>query len=578
MNADHKSIEDWMNDVRRGTVRLPRFQRDETWTPSLVSDFIEAVLLKRPLGVFLVLRVISNDQPFETRSIAEAVNNGEMCKEHLLDGQQRLMALWRAFKDTYDGYAFYAEFEETPENSYKFTKVASFTRGGRNRKWIGKPNSEFAEKRIPISVLEPSMDGTNRATAWKHEATNDAESSRRLAVIVDELRSIVGKTLIPFLAMPEETDPDQAIDTFIKSNTSSVRLNAFEIAVAQFEAAIPASRRKSSPSLRDLVDAVKHRLPQVVRLEGESNIGDLVLKVACVRNNMKPTYGNYGKIISTLEKDWKSLFNGLKWAAEFLKEEHILDARILPSTVPLRVLSALQPLIPEKGDKLSKGRRLLRKYLWRSFVTDRYERDANGRLFEDFKALKVAFEDETLVVKCSSTEPENIFSLALPEKEDILAAGWPASKGILKRAILAVSTIKGARDVATGRRISDQSVKTREHHHIFPDNLLKSFAEGENPNLALNCMLLEAPTNNNWRDEWPGDYLIERVERSDLKGEKAREEIETRLESHYIPADLVMKAKRKSEMNLAKSYQAFLTKRAKIIMEVFEKLCEGEDL
>ena len=43
MNADHKSIEDWMNDVRRGTVRLPRFQRDETWAPSLVSDFIEAV-------------------------------------------------------------------------------------------------------------------------------------------------------------------------------------------------------------------------------------------------------------------------------------------------------------------------------------------------------------------------------------------------------------------------------------------------------------------------------------------------------------------------------------------------------
>ena len=392
------------------------------------------------------------------------------------------------------------------------------------------------------------------------------------------MRSVVGKTLIPFLAMPEETDPDQAIDTFIKSNTSSVRLNAFEIAVAQFEAAIPASRRKSSPSLRDLVDEVKHKLPQVARLEGESNIGDLVLKVACVRNNVKPTYGNYTKIISTLEKDWKYLFNGLEWAARFLEEEHILDARILPSTVPLRVLSALQPLIPEKGDKLSKGRRLVRKYLWRSFVTDRYERDANGRLFEDFKALKAAFEDETFVVKCSSTEPENIFSLALPEKEDILAAGWPATKGLLKRAILAVSTIKGALDVGTGSPISEQSIRTREHHHIFPDNLLKSFAEDTNPNLALNCMLLEAPTNNNWRDEWPGDYLIERVEKSDFKGEKAEKDIRSRLESHYIPAGLVMKAKRKSKTNLAEAYQAFLTKRAETIRAVFKKLCEGENL
>jgi len=90
MNADHKSIEDWMNDVSRGVVRLPSFQRDETWNHSLVSSFIEAILQQRPLGVFLVLRVDPDNQPFLTRPVADSVNNGEKCREHLLDGQQRL--------------------------------------------------------------------------------------------------------------------------------------------------------------------------------------------------------------------------------------------------------------------------------------------------------------------------------------------------------------------------------------------------------------------------------------------------------------------------------------------------------
>jgi len=567
--------------VRRGVVRLPRFQRGEVWNANLVSKFIAAVLQKRPLGVFLVLRVDPNKQPFKTRSIAGAVNNGEICREHLLDGQQRLMALWRAFEAQYKGYAFYAKFKEAG-NAYVFDEVINVTKGRVNRKWIGNPEHEFEKQYIPIPVLKPG--GFQLAADWTEKAAPDAESRRPLNRLAGELHSIIEGTQMPFLPMPIGTSSEDAIDTFIEVNTSSVRLKPFDIAVAQFEA-------KASASLLDLVDEVKRDSPEVVRLElkggigdteRKSGIGDLVLKVACVKRGKKPTYSNYERIIPTLKQDWQSIREGLDWAAKDLlgNEEHIWDARILPSTVPLRVLAALRPFIPDSGDERSRAGRLVRKYLWRSFVTDWYARQANDRLFSDFKALKNALQNKTFeVTEISSTRPTTVFDVALPDVETLMTEGFPTKAGILKRAILAVSIRKGARDVARNVRISAKNIGGREHHHIFPDNLLRKHARGKDPNLALNCMLLDAPTNNDWRNEWPGDYLMKRVDRSGLKGAKARQAIEKRLDSHLIPSNIVMRAKKsKTNKNLGQLYQEFLRERAKMILDAFRTLCEGEEL
>ena len=40
----------------------------------------------------------------------------------------------------------------------------------------------------------------------------------------------------PYLSLPQTTRPDDAIDIFINTNTSFVKLTPYDIAVAQFEA------------------------------------------------------------------------------------------------------------------------------------------------------------------------------------------------------------------------------------------------------------------------------------------------------------------------------------------------------
>ena len=173
----------------------------------------------------------------------------------------------------------------------------------------------------------------NECTTGFVTVTTDEKSKRCLTHLIGKIHSTILSTQLPYLCIPQETDPDEAIDIFIKANTSSVRLNAFDIAVAQFEAATPAKRRHSSQSLRDLVDMAKNRIPEMANLEGEDNLGDLVLKIACVKQKMKPTYGNYRKVIPTLEQNWASILQGMKWTAQALGEEHIWDVRLLPSTV-----------------------------------------------------------------------------------------------------------------------------------------------------------------------------------------------------------------------------------------------------
>ena len=328
-----------------------------------------------------------------------------------------------------------------------------------------------------------------------------------------------------------------------------------------------------------MVDSLTQRIPGIVDLEGEEGIGDLALKIACLQQDLKPTLGNYRRLkMSTLQGKWEELCKGVKWAVQVLNKEKLWFERHLPSSVPLRVLPALFPYMPKHGDDRAKADRLVHRYLWRAFVTEWYERQANDRLKKDYDALKGALEKKTF--KCSP-DGDNIFSNPLPNEKLLLDEGWPTGRGILKRAILAVCLREGARDVASNREISREEIRKserqyeRQYHHVFPRALLRKKAQECNPDLVLNCMLLEEPTNNSWRNQWPGDYILERIRESGLEGERAYEALRSRLNSHLVPPDLIINAVEGTGISLARTYEQFLQQRAEIIAEKIRQHCEG---
>ena len=556
MEARPRHIAAWLNDVKRGFVRLPIFQRDEVWTSEHVEKFLGAILKQRPLGVFLLLEANPNPKraPFKTRPLPGSPDNGESCREYLLDGQQRLTALWRSFSDNYPNHVYYVTFEKEGDK-YIETGIKAVKRTSRNQNIIDNAVNEFEKGLLPVKILAPEDISTTSSTTWRKEAeSSSACNDELLDKLISRLKSRFHATFLPHFSLSQDTPVEEAIDIFIETNRSSVRLSAYDLAVAQMS-------NETSESLKNKVEELKEDVPTIEDLESE--VGDLVLKVRCLVTGKKPTYGNYAKLdFKALKNDWKKIIDGITWTTQMLSELHIWDDKRLPTVVPLRVLPALHRHIPERGASHAKAIRLIKKYLWWSFLTDRYERQANDRLKEDFDTLVDVLQGK----KDELDVPA--FSCDKPTKMNIKAAGWPKARGLLSRAILVACSLSGAKDIASNRPLrKGQNV---DHHHVFPIGALKT--SKKEPNFALNCMLLEPLTNKEWAKKWPGDYLIEMVTASGGSWSNPEKEVENRLETHLLPPENLIPIKETPRVDIGKPYNAFLERRAELVMMRIEAL------
>ena len=112
--------------------------------------------------------------------------------------------------------------------------------------------------------------------------------------------------------------------------------------------------------------------------------------------------------------------------------------------------------------------RLVRRYLWAAFLTDRYDRQANDRLKQDYEMLR-----DLLCSKRDVGPEEPILKDADPPSLDELQeARWPGGKSRLNRAVLAACSLEGAHDVASNDRLTDSGAV--DLHHIFPKAILRA--------------------------------------------------------------------------------------------------------
>ena len=111
MEARNRKIEDWYGKIHRGEIKLPRFQRYEAWDWKRISSLFNTITQNLPLGITLVLEVGEKEQ-FISRYLVSAPTTNSRVLEQLLDGQQRLTALWRVLHNNYEFETFYVYIPE----------------------------------------------------------------------------------------------------------------------------------------------------------------------------------------------------------------------------------------------------------------------------------------------------------------------------------------------------------------------------------------------------------------------------------------------------------------------------------
>lgn len=590
MEARNRNIRDWYGKVQRSEIKLPRFQRFEAWDQHRIASLIHTVIQNLPLGITLVLEVGEEEQ-FISRHLQTAPETSNKVYEHLLDGQQRLTALWRVLHNNYEWatYFIYVKAFDNYDNDRPLADLSVYWRGRYIKQntgqkfplWCDRPQNCLQRGFIPTHLLRPE-DIQSDIDDWINKAlpmpSSDAgmealqqyfEYRQKVSDQIKDLRAIVANYNLPYLALPAHTDKSVALNVFINMNTNSKPLSTYDIIVAEVESVM-------GQSLHDLEAELNERHPSISRY---SPLSDLVLTTsALLQGNFPNQVGAWKMSKQRMVEQWDVLERGLNCMAEFLNNEGIYDAQRLPTNAVLAVIAALYAHIPDAGDKRGRDETLLKQYLWRAFFTDRYENSAPTNAFADFNALKRIItdqvkEDGTLY---SITDVPIFADHSLVEIEEILTADWPKRSTIRGRGVLAVLCRLNALDFATGERLDAQTIGDRHYHHVYPDALLKE--AGIPSFLALNCALIKDKTNLAIGRKDPLAYLKDRYQWS------SEAIVQERLQSHLIPIDELANggyeglSEEKKTAKLQQDFGAFLQRRAELVMAAVHKLVEGRQL
>lgn len=567
VQALNRTIQEWFNRLEDGSIKLPRFQRHEAWDRRTVVSLLETVFNELPAGAVLVLNV-GEKEPFVSRYLVTAPETGARVTEHLLDGQQRLTALWRSLRGTYGDLDLFLKLNADPHEDLPHVEIVAQPRwrkgaeAPRYPRWCDSPQAVYERGLIPLTVVAPGS--ADAAVTWLQAAivVDDGTAKSDLVIAwinqLQALRQSIANYNIPYLYLSESTPKDVALDVFVKTNTSNIRLSSFDIVVAQVEAA-------TGSSLHELMEGVSSEVPNANRY---GDLGTLALDIACMREGRAATKANYFRLdYKRMADEWPILVESLRTMVQILEGESIFDEARLPSSPVLAVIAALSEHLPTL-DQLGNARGLVRYYLWRSFVTRRYESSSGSRAFQDFVGLRDAIKNN-IPIELVSAPIFDEREFPLPTADSLLAVRWPKTRDTLARGVLALALAEGSYDIADGAPATRDSVAEREYHHVFPDSTLVSIA-GLNPPesyLALNCVLITWRTNRSVSNQSPLQYLGARVANAHL-GEA---EIKQRLASHLVPwEELSRSGPYKGDtdaLRLKDDYNRFLGARAKLVAE-----------
>ncbi|MBX3103797.1 MAG: DUF262 domain-containing protein [Cryobacterium sp.] len=590
--ALNRTLDDWLNRINSGQLRLPSFQRGRAWDKGRVASMLTTIIHDLPLGITLVLDV-GDHEKFHSRPLESAPDTNAKVTEHLLDGQQRLTALWQALKDAADMVTYFVhvpELDEDPDNDDIGMSVEAISRWkdkrGLKPLWVDDPVECRKRGLVPIRLLEPDGRGVDtwvdaayptkpiddsastevQLEALKAEKAINAKRAHLKEKVISPLRERVRHYNLPYLRLPANTDKEVALRVFINMNTNAKPLRAYDIVVAELE-------NVTGVLLREKLKSLNHELPTVRRYFDD--VGDTLLQVSALMQGKPPSQkGYYDLDYSRFVADWDTMASGLRRLSELLPEEGILDLRLIPTRPALPVAAALLAGADETGDRRAEFDQLVRRYLWSAFFTTRYQGAAATRAAADYAALRNTLHGTQKVEGVPIFDREQY---PLPTQRELLEAGWPKKADRLGRAVLAASTYFGARDFADDTVITANNIGKREYHHLFPEKLLSD--AGIYSFLALNCALITWKTNRTIGRLDPIKYLEDRAQKA-----PDPRDVKDRLETHLVPYEPLATAGpypnnltgKELAAIVRPNFDTFLEARAKLISAIAAELCEGK--
>jgi hypothetical protein len=376
------AVSNLLDAADKQTLGIPEFQRDFVWSPQQIAELIRTVARDWPCGAFLIQE--SSQQSYACRAIEGAPRLRRPPLLIILDGQQRITALYQALREHGDETYFIAMREALDAGQLEDEHV-QYTNAAKYRKLY--PDLA-AEARTGIARVA-TLARDDEFFKWA-ACLDEADRPRAIKFRSAQLPGLKHYS-IPCVVLPPDTPLEAVARIFETTNRTGIRLDVFDLMVA-----------KLYPSNFLLRDKNKQAIARHPVLDEYDVAGLELLRLIALREHLRQTEARgTGQRITirgvrrsdvielpatVVQKDWDAAVRDSARALEFVMEE---CGVVSPSLLPSR--SMLLPLAANiSAAKTARHKSLLRTWFWQSSIAQTHSQGANTQVVTDAKRLRSA--------------------------------------------------------------------------------------------------------------------------------------------------------------------------------------------
>jgi hypothetical protein len=510
-----------LEQVHKGAVQLPDFQRGWVWDDDHIRALIASVSLSYPIGAVMLMETGGDGVNFAPR-LVEGV---ELPQPHpkperlILDGQQRLTSLYLALrsgkavptrtekKQEIKRFYYFDIAKCLDEDTDRLDAVRSLPedrvlRSDFNRKIdldASSPEKEHESGLFPLSLIFDNLG----FSAWRQGYQEFHNYARDKMGLWNRFEFEVWKKFqqykLPIIEILKNTPKEAVCRVFENVNTGGVALTVFELQTATFAA--------DGFRLRDAWKEVRAKLDarEVLGDVSETDFLQAVTLLASYRRHRagQGAVGCKRKDMLKLSLDeYKThataVVDGYLKAAHLLLREKVFDPKNLPYQTQLVALSVICAVLGGKFESDAVKQKLA-QWCWCGVFGELYGGATEARFALDAQQVPAWIDGgpEPRTIGDANFAPTRLLTL-----QSRLSAAY---KGVMAQLAQA-----GSLDFLTGDPIAltEELAEGVDIHHIFPaSHCEKQKLPKELWNSVVNKTPLKAKTNKTLSGNPPSVYL-----------------------------------------------------------------------
>ena len=524
MGKEQKTVDELVNMVERGELRLPEMQRRYVWRSTRVRDLFDSLYRGYPSGTILLWET---DDKVPTQEMAIDQEDGSY--KLLLDGQQRLTSLAAVIKgkpvtvrDRQKPIELLFNLEH-PDGPSFLTEAREEGRDGENEEERADDEADSTEdellKRLNRMTFVVATKKLASLPQWvnvndvfktdsdknflKHAGVKNFEDPNydRYSDRLKRLRAIRKYSYL-IDVLERSLSYEEVVEIFVRVNSLGTQLRGSDLALAQITA-------KWRNSLKEF-----QKFQQNCKKKGfDLDLGSVHLRnlIAFVTNQSRfHTIG--GISIEKLQTGWNNSRAGMNFSLNFMKENVEIESPALLASPYILITVAYfgykknYSLSPEEEEDL-------RRWVLLANAKGHYSRGSSETFLDQDLAILYRSGGASELTERLNRQVGNLH-ITQGELE-----GRTQRSALFKTMFLAFRD-DGAKDWRSNLTIAVNHSGTQhklQFHHIFPRAVLKDKYKPQEINDIANLCFISAKTNKWIGKKTPRDYFPEITEISGTK-------------------------------------------------------------